>query len=257
MPVFTKHEPGTFSWADLSTSDVDAAISLYTELFGWEVEKEDLPDGGVYAMARVGGKDAAAISPLQPQQAEMGVPPHWNVYVTVEDAEQAAKECEAAGGSIHAPAFDVMDYGRMAVISDPTGAFFCVWEPKKTIGAQVLGDKNTLGWCELLTGEPEKAVNFYCEVFGYGQQPFGDTGYTVLTRGETQIAGVMKPPMEMPSNWGVYFITDDVDGAAAKTKAAGGQAFMEPTDMPEIGRLAVLADPQGAAFGVITGSMDS
>ena len=255
MPEFTKHEPGTFSWADLSTSDVDAAVKLYGDLFGWDITKEDLPeDAGVYAMARIDGKDVAAIGQLQEEQAKMGIPPHWNVYITVEDAEQAAKQCEAAGGTIVVPAFDVMEFGRMAVISDPTGAFFNVWEPKVNIGAQVMGEKNTLGWCELLTNDPDKASAFYAEVFGYERSPFGDQGYIVLTRGETQIAGVMKPPMEMPSNWGIYFITDDVDGIAESTKAAGGQAYMEPTDMPEVGRLAVLADPQGAAFGVVTSS---
>ena len=251
MPEFTSHDPGTFSWADLSTNDVDAAIKLYSDLFGWDVDKQDLPDGGVYAMAQIGGKDVAAISPLQEEQAKMGIPPHWNVYITVEDAEQAAKACEAAGGSIVVPAFDVMVFGRMAVISDPTGAFFNVWEPKTNIGAQVLGELNTLGWTELLTSDPEKASEFYAEVFGYEREPFGDTGYTVLKRGDKQVAGVMKPPMEMPSNWGVYFIAADVDDVTAKTKAAGGQAYMEPTDMPEVGRIAVLADPQGAAFGVI------
>lgn len=251
MPDYTRHEPGTFSWADLSTSDVDAAVSLYSELFGWDIEKEDLPDGGVYAMARIDGKDVAAIGPLQEDQAKMGIPPHWNVYVTVEDAEQAAKQCEAAGGSIVVPAFDVMEVGRMAVISDPTGAIFNVWEPKTSIGAERMYELNTQGWHELLTNDVDKAVKFYSEVFGYGSTPFGDQGYTILTRGEAQVAGVMKDPSgSMPSAWGVYFITKSVDELHEKVKAAGGRAYMEPTDMPEVGRIAVLADPQGAAFGV-------
>lgn len=115
MAEFTKHDPGTFSWADLSTSDLDAAIALYTDLFGWDVAKEDMPDGSVYAMFRLNGKDVAAASRLR----EEDVPPHWNVYVTVDDAEQTAKHAEAAGGSIVAPVFDVMEYGRMTVIADP------------------------------------------------------------------------------------------------------------------------------------------
>jgi predicted enzyme related to lactoylglutathione lyase len=257
MPEYTRHEPGTFSWADLSTNDVDAAASLYGELFGWEIEKQDLPDGGVYAMARIGGKDVAAISTIQDEQVKMGIPPHWNVYITVEDAEQAAKQCEAAGGTILAPAFDVMVFGRMAVIADPTGAIFNVWEPKTNIGAQVLGEVNTQGWHELLTNDVDKAAKFYAEVFGYELTPFGDTGYTVLARGEKQMAGIMKPPMEMPPNWGVYFIAGDVDGVFEKVKAAGGMAYMEPQDMPEVGRLAVLADPQGAAFGVVNAPSQS
>jgi predicted enzyme related to lactoylglutathione lyase len=247
---FTKHEPGTFCWADLSTSDLDAAIRLYTDLFGWDTAKEDLPDGSVYVLFRLRGKDIAAASPLRPDQP--GVPPHWNVYVTVDDAEQTAKQAEAAGGSIVAPAFDVMDYGRMAVIADPTGAMFGLWEPRANIGAHLLGEPGAMSWTELLTNDTDKAGAFYAELFGYELTPFGPDGsYTVFTRGETQIAGMMKPPMEMPPAWGVYFTTTDVDEVTEKVKAAGGQVYMGPEDMPEVGRISVLADPQGAAFGVI------
>ena len=251
MTEFKEHEPGTFSWTDLSTSDLDEAVGLYTDLFGWEVEKEVLPDGSVYAMFRLNGKDVAAASTIREDQ--QGVPPHWNVYVTVNDAEQSAKQAEAAGGSIVAPAFDVMEYGRMAVIADPTGAMFCVWEPKATIGAHLLGEAGALSWAELMTNDTDKAGKFYAEVFGYELTPFGPDGsYTVFTRGETQIAGLMKSPNEqIPNYWGIYFTTEDVDGVTEKVRAAGGQVFMEPEDMPEVGRVAMLADPQGAAFGVV------
>jgi uncharacterized protein len=248
---YTKHDEGTFSWADLSTSDLDAAIALYTDLFGWQVTKEDIPGGGIYAMFRVNGKDVAAASAQR--EEERGMPPHWNVYVTVADAEQTAKQAESLGGTIVAPAFDVMEYGRMAVIADPTGAMFCVWEPKANIGAQLLGEQGALSWCELLTNDTDKAGAFYAELFGYQREPFGAEGtYTVFKKGETQIAGMMTAPMEgIPNYWGLYFTAGDVDAVADKVKAAGGQAMMEPQDMPEVGRLAVLADPQGASFGVI------
>jgi predicted enzyme related to lactoylglutathione lyase len=256
LTEYTKHEPGTFSWSDLSTSDLDAAISLYTDLFGWEVDKQDIPEGGVYAMFKKNGKDVAAASTQR--EDEKGMPPHWNVYVTVEDAEQSAKEAESLGGTILAPAFDVMDVGRMAVVADPTGAVFCVWEPKTSIGAEVLGEEGALSWCELLTNDTDKAGAFYAELFGYSREPFGPEGtYTVFKKGETQIAGMMTAPMEgVPNYWGIYFTADDVDVVHDKVKSAGGQAMMEPTDMPEIGRLAVLADAQGAPFGVIKGPQE-
>jgi predicted enzyme related to lactoylglutathione lyase len=248
---FTRHEPGTFSWADLNTSDLDAAIDLYTDLFGWDVAKEPVSDGSIYAMFRLNGKDVAAASTLREDQP--GVPPHWNVYVTVTDAEQTAKQAEAAGGSIAAPAFDVMEFGRMAVIADPTAAMFCVWEPKTNIGAHVLGEAGALSWTELMTNDTEKAGAFYAELFGYELTPFGPDGsYTVFTKGEAQIAGLMKSPTDdIPPYWGVYFATEDVDGVTEKVRAAGGQVFMEPADMPEVGRVAALADPQGAPFGVV------
>lgn len=256
MTEYTKHEEGTFSWADLATTDLDSAIALYTDLFGWEVAKEDIPSGGVYAMFRQNGKDVAAASDQQEQEKAQGVPPHWNVYVTVADAEQTAKQAESLGGTIVAPAFDVMEYGRMSVIADPTGAMFCAWEPKANIGAQLLGEEGALSWVELLTNDTDKAGRFYAELFGYELSPFGPEGtYTVFKKGETQIAGMMTAPMEgIPNYWGIYFTCGNVDTVADKVKRAGGQAMMEPTDMPEVGRLAVLADPQGAAFGVIQGS---
>jgi predicted enzyme related to lactoylglutathione lyase len=252
MPEFSKHEPGTHSWADLSTSDLEAALDLYPDLFGWEVEKQDIP-GGVYAMFRLNGKDVAAASTLQEEQKQQGIPPHWNIYITVEDAEQSAKKAEAAGGTIVVPSFDVMGLGNMAVIADPTGAIFNVWEPKANIGAQIIGDPNTISWTELLTSDTDKAGAFYAEVFGYTLTPFGpDGGYTVFSQDDAQVAGMMKVPADqMPPNWGIYFAVQDVDGIVQKTKAAGGQAYLEPQDMPEVGRVAVLADPQGAAFGVI------
>jgi predicted enzyme related to lactoylglutathione lyase len=141
----------------------------------------------------------------------------------------------------------------MAVVADPTGAMFCVWEPKANIGAQLLGEPGAMSWTEVLTNDTDKAGAFYAELFGYALTPFGPGGgYTVFTKGETQIAGMTKSPTEgVPPSWGVYFTCDDVDAVAEKVKAAGGQVFMEPADMGEIGRISVLADPQGAAFGVI------
>ncbi|MEA2460593.1 MAG: uncharacterized protein QOH90_770 [Actinomycetota bacterium] len=260
MTEYAKHELGTFSWADLNTTDLDAAIGLYTDLFGWTVNTQEIPGGGVYAMFQKNGKDVAAASLGNPDAPD--VPPHWNVYVTVEDAEQAAKQAEAAGGSIIAPAFDVMDVGRMAVIADPTGAIFNVWQPMSNIGAELLGEEGALSWAELLTNDTDKAGAFYAEVFGFALTPFGPEdpsgSYTVFTKGETQVAGMMKSPMaDMPPSWGIYFTADDVDGVADKVKAAGGSWYMEPTDMPMVGRIAVLADPQGAAFGVIKGAEEA
>jgi uncharacterized protein len=248
---YTKHEPGTFSWADLSTSDLDAAVGLYTDLFGWEADKQDLPGGGVYVTFGIRGKDVAAAA--SQREEERGIPPHWNVYVTVEDADGAAKQAEEAGGSIMAPPFDVLDAGRMAVIADPTGAIFSVWEPRANIGAQLLRERGALSWAELSTDDASKAGAFYAALFGYSLSPFGPDGnYTVFTRGETQVAGMMQLPREqMTPNWGIYFECGDVDEVTDKVEAAGGRVYLEPQDMPEVGRMAVVADPQGAAFGII------
>ncbi|MDQ3877835.1 MAG: VOC family protein, partial [Actinomycetota bacterium] len=129
MPEITKHVETMFSYADLSTTDLEAAKAFYTGLFGWNLE--DVPmgeDGGTYTMFNKNGKITAAASLQQEQQREAGVPPMWNVYFTVYDLDARTKEAERAGGSIHAGPFDVFDAGRMGVIADPTGGVLCVWQ---------------------------------------------------------------------------------------------------------------------------------
>ena len=126
----TSHPPGTISWSDLGTTDPDAAKSFYSSLFGWEQNDLPIPSGGTYTMLRKGDKDAAALS-----AAQEGMPAAWNTYVTVESANDAAAKAAELGAMLVAEPFDVMDAGRMAVIQDPTGAFFCVWEPGGSIGA--------------------------------------------------------------------------------------------------------------------------
>lgn len=257
MPEFTKHEEGTFSWADLATTDVAAATDFYKQIFGWAVSAEEIPGGGMYYMFKIDGKDVAAASDLQENERNMGVPPHWNAYFTVEDVDQSAKVAESAGGSVVAPPFDVMDVGRMAVIADPNGAMFCLWQPRTNIGAQLMGDDNTLGWAECMAPDRAKAVAFYNEVLGTSSEDFDmgvSSAYTVLKVGDTSIAGVMEPNPNaagMPPAWLVYFNVADCDETAGKVKSLGGQTFMEPTTIEMAGRVAVVSDPQGAAFGLL------
>src|ERR1700737_2885981 len=127
----TSYTPGTFSWADLTTTDQEAAKEFYGGLFGWKANYMPAGEGVVYSMQEIDGKPVAAIAPQQQAQADAGVPPMWNSYITVESADAAAAKAAELGASVHAPPFDVMDAGRMAVIQDPQGAFVMVWEPKR------------------------------------------------------------------------------------------------------------------------------
>jgi predicted enzyme related to lactoylglutathione lyase len=130
MSERTKYAPGTFSWADVTTTDPAAAKAFYSALFGWEAEDIPVGDGVFYSMMRLEGHDVAAISPQPQPQREAGVPPVWNSYITVDSADAAADSATQLGATVHAPPFDVMEAGRMAVIQDPQGAFFMVWEPR-------------------------------------------------------------------------------------------------------------------------------
>ena len=146
MPEFTSHKEGTFSFSDLQTSDLDAATSFYTGLFGWDVDDQPMGEdpSDIYRMFTRNGKVVCAASKQRPEQAEAGVPSMWNLYFTVTDVDLKAKEAEAAGGTVHMQPFDVFDAGRMAVVADPAGAFLCLWQPKDNIGSYVLKESNTL-----------------------------------------------------------------------------------------------------------------
>jgi uncharacterized protein len=266
------HAPGTFSWVDLSTTDAEAAKAFYSGLFGWQIE--DLPTGdGVYSMGSIGGRNVAAIAEQAEQERAMGVPPHWNNYVTVESADATAGKALELGGNVILEPFDVLEAGRMAVIADPGGAVFSVWEPKQQIGAELVNERGALCWNDLGTHEPQRVKGFYEALLGWSTEDLAGGAYTVVRVGGHTNGGI-RPMGEdesgVPSYWLPYFAVESADDAAAKAKQLGATALVEPMDVPaaadvplmdgsessEQNRLAVIADPQGAAFGIFSGALD-
>jgi predicted enzyme related to lactoylglutathione lyase len=251
----TSHAPGTLSWADLSTTDTEGAQAFYTGLFGWEAEDNPIPGDGVYTMLKKDGRAAAALSAIQQE----GQPPVWNSYVTVESADDAAAAAQQHGGIVVMEAFDVMEAGRMAVIQDPTGAFFSVWEPRANIGAEVVNEPGTLTLNQLNTGAPERAQEFYAGAFGWRFEPVegGDVPYWGIYNGDRLNAGMMQLPTEgrVPSHWLVYFGSESVDADAGRIGELGGRVMLEPAPIPG-GRILVAADPQGAVFALFSGRFD-
>lgn len=256
MSERTKYAPGTFSWTDVSTTDQDAAKQFYGQLFGWTSVDYPVGDGVVYSMQQLDGKDVAAISPQQQQQADAGIPPVWNSYVTVESADAAADRAQKLGATVHAPPFDVMDSGRMAVIQDPQGAFFMVWEPKQHIGAGLVNVPGALCWNELASPDPEASADFYRELFGWKIEPFeGMEGYLGIQNSEGHGNGGIRAATENePTYWLVYFGTEDADAGAAKATDLGATALAQ-MDIG-VGKIAVLQDPQGAVFALYAGRFD-
>lgn len=259
MPVHSSHAQGTPSWVDLATTDTASAAGFYGALFGWSATEEPTDDGGVYTMFRKDDHTVAGMMEQDARQREAGVPPNWTTYITVDDIEATPKRAADLGGDVHAEPFDVMDSGRMAVIQDPTGAFFALWEPKDHPGAQLLQEAGAITWCELGTRDQKKAREFYAALFGLepAVQDMGEYGeYTTLKRGDEMVAGVgdMAPgvPDFVPPSWLVYFGSDDVDATVAKAVELGGKVTAPAMDIPGVGRFAVLDDPQGATFAVIT-----
>lgn len=251
----TKYTPGTFSWADLATTDQDAAKRFYGDLFGWAANDQPAGEGVVYSMMQIDGKDVAAIAPQPPQQSDAGVPPAWQSYITVESADDAADRAQKLGATVHAPPFDVMEAGRMAVIQDPQGAFFIVWEPRQHIGASLVNGPGLLSWNELATPDLEASADFYGQLFGWKVEPFEGSGmpYMTIANAEGHGNGGMRPAAETePSYWLVYFGADDVDAGVSRATELGATALMGPMDIG-VGQIAALQDPQGAVFALYGG----
>lgn len=257
MAERTMYTPGTFSWTDLTTTDQDAAKSFYSGLFGWEADDRPVGDGIVYSMMLIDGKPAAAISPQPEAQRDAGVPPVWNSYVTVESADRALERAQHLGATVHAPAFDVMDAGRMGVVQDPQGAFFEVWEPKTNIGASVVNHHGALSWNELATADMDGSAEFYGELFGWTFEPMeGDMPYLVIKTKAGGTNGGIRPRMETePPYWLVYFGADDLEISTAQAGELGGATLVEPMDIGP-GRLSVIRDPQGSVFALYSGNFD-
>ena len=250
MQVVTQYPDGIFAWADLSTSDPEAAKQFYAGLFGWEIQDVPTDMGPVYTMLQIDGKTVAGLGPMSPDMQAQGMPPIWTSYVKHDDVDAVVARAQAAGGTIMMAPMDVMQEGRMALIQDPTGAVFGVWQPRNHIGAQLVNMPNAMVWNELQTRDAEKAKAFYAEVFGWTHST-DPTGYVVFaTEGRAQ-AGMMQMDAswgEVPPNWSVYFMVEDIDAAVAKVKELGGNILVPPTAAGEMGRFSVVQDPQGGAF---------
>lgn len=252
MSEVTQYEPGTFCWAELATSDPDGAKRFYTGLFGWTVNEMPMGDGSFYSMVQLRGLDAGALYGMRKEQREQGVPPNWMSYFSVVSADETARKAKELGGKVLAEPFDVFDVGRMAVLQDPAGATFSIWQPKRNIGARVNNEPGAFCWSELDTDDTEKAKGFYTRLFEWGTKVGGE--YTEWLQGGRSIGGMMKIPPEwgaVSPNWLTYLAVADCDATARKAQELGGQAIVPPTDIPDVGRFAVLRDPQGAVFAVV------
>jgi predicted enzyme related to lactoylglutathione lyase len=243
----------------VSTTDQPAAKEFYSGLFGWEAEDMPVGDGMTYSMMRAGGRDVAAIARQPQQQSEAGVPPMWQSYVSVESADDAAARAGELGATVHMPAFDVLEAGRMAVIQDPQGAFFMVWEPRRHFGAALVNAHGAMTWNELATTDLDAASAFYGDLFGWStEESEGGPGrYLMLENGGTRNGGIREVmPAGTPPHWVVYFGSDDVDASLAKVEELGGTKVMDPFDI-SVGRIGVAQDPQGAYFSIFSGELDS
>jgi uncharacterized protein len=254
MANIDRHAPGSFCWIELGTTDQPAAKTFYTSLFGWSVNDFPMGPGQFYSMFQLDGRNAGAAYTLDPKNMP-GVPPNWTLYVATDNADDSAAKATAAGGAVLGGPFDVMEFGRMAVLQDPTGAVFCVWQPKSHQGLGIQHVPGTLSWADLSTPSPDDAAPFYKALFGW-QLEKGEhdtSGYLHIKNGEHFIGGI--PPAQFrnpnaPPHWLIYFHVDDADASTAKAQQLGARVLMPATTMENVGRWSVVADPQGAVFAL-------
>lgn len=256
MPEMDSYTPGTFCWVELATHDSKDAKRFYTSLFGWTTQDSPIGPDQYYTMLRLRGKDVGALYGMGSQEQSAGVPPHWNSYVSVASADDGAAKARQLGGKILKPAFDVMDAGRMAVIEDPTGAVFCLWQANRNYGAVLVTEPGAFCWNELATPDPKAAGDFYTGLFGWDSmvQEMGATSYTTFSNAGRPAGGMYQPSAEqagMPPAWVVYFAVGDCDASFSQAQELGAAVMAPPMDIPGIGRFAILADPQGAVFAII------
>jgi uncharacterized protein len=273
VPERDGYIPGVPCWIDTSQPDPQAAADFYGALFGWELEDVMPPDAPVrYFMARIRGKDVAGVGSIPEGAPQMAT---WNTYVCVDSADETASKVRDAGGGVMMEPFDVMDAGRMAVLTDPEGAVFFVWEARANKGSQIVNEHGSNNFNNLNTRDLERAKAFYGAVFGWetleldgGAQMWTLPGYgdhleelsPGLRKGmeemgapkgfEDVVAGINEirdDQPDTPPHWGLTFAVDDADAIAENASQLGGKVIAPPFDAPWV-RMTVIADPQGAIF---------
>ncbi|HSF27171.1 MAG TPA: VOC family protein [Actinomycetes bacterium] len=256
MTEMRNYPSGAPCWVDLGTTDLTAAQEFYTRLLGWSYVDTG-EEGGHYQLAMLKDRPIAGMMAMSPEMLETAVPPSWTTYFASDNADDVGKWVTEHDGAVLMGPMDVMTQGRMLVGRDPAGAVFGVWQPRDMPGSGLLGEPGSVAWTELLSRDPQATGEFYAAVFGFDRetQDIGMTEpYTVFSIGETQVAGMMQMPTdvppEAPSYWMTYFAVTDADAAVATVREMDGTVLAEPRDT-EYGRWAMIADPQGAVLSVL------
>src|SRR5919108_1500331 len=241
------YAPGTFCWADLGTTDADAAKAFYTAVFGWEAVDAPAGEAGTYTTFKLDGRDVAAMYEMG-EEERAALTPHWSSYVSVEDVDALAPGVLELGGEVLAHPFDVMQSGRMTALRDPTGATLHLWQAREQVGAGRVNDAGCMCWNELATPDPARARDFFAALLGWSVEP-EESGYGVIMNNGALNGGIRPPQEAEPTHWLVYFTTAALDDTIGTLRGAGGTVIAGPMDTP-VGRVAAVRDPQGAPFAI-------
>ena len=248
----TAWPPGTPCWIDLAVNDISQASAFYTGLFGWFVQPGP-PEAGGYAMCLKDDRPVAGIGPKQGP----GTPAAWTAYLASDNLDETVSKIKTAGGLTLMEPLEVMDVGRMAVAADPGGAVFGLWQAQAAYRGGPGQRPGSLCWNENISRAYDQNQAFYQAVFGYEYGDLSADGYdnATLKLNGTEVGGIgetgSSAPADEPAHWSTYFGAADTDAAARAASAAGGRVIQPPRDSP-YGRIAVVADDQGATFSLIS-----
>jgi hypothetical protein len=250
----TQYAQGHACWVELASHDLQGAQRFYHALFGWHSVEMPIPEGH-FSLFNLDGDDLGAMYQLPATESQN--PSHWRIYFAINDIDAAIADIQTAGGQLHMGPHQVGDAGVMAQVSDPEGAHFALWQAKNHIGARRQGEFNTLCWVELACKDPYKQETFYCKVFPWTTQvsDMPEIEYTEWQIDGQSIGGMMAIMPEwgdIPPHWMPYFRVANCDTFTEKAQTLGAQICIPPSDIPTVGRFAVVADTQGASFAVIS-----
>jgi uncharacterized protein len=245
---------GRFLWYELITTDPKAAKAFYAEVVGWRLR--DAAPAMAYSLFMVGEQPVCGLTELPIEARAAGIKPHWIGYVGVDDVDAAAARITDLGGVVHVPPTDVLNISRFSVAADPQTAAFSLfkWQDPDHEPPPEPHTAGGVGWHELLAADCEKALAFYCELFGWQRagtdvNPMGI--YQVFSAGEQMIGGMFTKPATVPTPfWLFYFTTVDIDAAAQRVRACGGKILEGPVEFAGGMRVVRCLDPQGAMFAL-------
>lgn len=258
MPHTDRHPAGHFVWLELATTSQSAAKNFYSALFGWEAQDAPMGPDAVYTMFRLNSRDVSGA--FQISAEEHRIPPHWQLYVAVDNADTAASRAAELGAKIIQPPMDIPNVGRMAVLQDPTGAMLSVFQPGVHKGMGITGEPGAFCWADLQTPDRDRAAKFYGSVFGWeftlGKDNDPDGYLHIKNHGE--FIGGLPPSRHLqpnvPPHWLAYIQSANCEAQTAKAAQLGAKVLVPTMAIEGAGNFSVVADPQGAVFALYSPS---
>jgi uncharacterized protein len=259
MPI---HVPPTGApcWFELSSINVAQSRAFYSALFDWQCVDQDMGEFGVYTFVRNATGVVGAMWQMPKVQQDLGAPSNWGVYFKVAHCDQATQTAIKLGATLIAGPMDVGASGRMSVLTDPSGAFFNLWQANQVLSDFAMFETHAVGWVELASRDAAAAKGFYQSLLAWQYQDnhlpeaAGGGVYSEYAVDGTRYGGIMQMNQQwgdLPSHWSIYILVDSVDACVEKTLALGGKIAVPAFDAPGVGRIAMITDPAGANNYVI------